>query len=285
VDPGGNETILVVEDEAEVRKLAQVMLAKYGYHVHGVANGKEALAFCREFSGTIHLLLTDVIMADMNGRELGTQIGALRPGIRVLFMSGYTANVIVHHGVLDQDVAFLQKPFTPDTLAAKVREVLGSRSGVALTVLIIDREASVRRLLGAMLISAGYAVVESANPREGLQQAAQANPVDIILVDLADPERENYDYLRTFRRQHPQIKIIAISSGFGGDLSAIAAELGAIATLTKPISREELLRGIQKAFASVRMPVRGKSARPECAPHHSAVESRAKQARRGRARP
>lgn len=247
VDLRGDETILVVEDEAEVRKLAQVALAKYGYHVHGVSNGQEALAFCRDFSGTIHLILTDVVMADMNGRELSSQIAVLRADVHFLFMSGYTANVIVHHGVLDPDVAYLQKPFTPDTLAAKVREVLGLLE-ISRTILIIDREATVRRLLGAMLMSAGYAVVESANPREALQQSAQANPVDIILVDLADPEPENLDPLHAFRRQHPHAKIIAMSGGCGSDLSAIAAELGVIATLIKPISREELLRAIQTAL-------------------------------------
>ena len=89
------------------------------------------LAFLRpvsEFAGDIHLVVTDVVMPDMNGRELASNIARLRPEARVLFMSGYTTNVVVHHGVLDENVQFLQKPFTPDSLAKKVREVLGNNA-------------------------------------------------------------------------------------------------------------------------------------------------------------
>jgi two-component system, cell cycle sensor histidine kinase and response regulator CckA len=123
----GTETILVVEDEDEVRKLTLTGLAGFGYTVHGASTGKEALAFCRDFPGTIHLILTDVVMTDMNGREVAKQVALVRPDARILFMSGYTANVIAHQGVLDPDVHYLQKPFTPDSLARKVREVLELR--------------------------------------------------------------------------------------------------------------------------------------------------------------
>jgi PAS domain S-box-containing protein len=124
----GSETILVVEDYAEVRALALSGLAGFGYSVHGASSGKEALAFCREFAGPIHLVVTDVVMTDMNGREVANQISQVRPDARILFMSGYTADVIAHHGVLDAGVEYLQKPFTPECLAEKVREVLGSRT-------------------------------------------------------------------------------------------------------------------------------------------------------------
>ena len=124
----GSETILVVEDYAEVRALALSGLAGLGYSVHGASSGKEALAFCREFAGPIHLVVTDVVMTDMNGREVANQVSQVRPDARILFMSGYTADVIAHHGVLDAGVEYLQKPFTPECLAQKVREVLGSRT-------------------------------------------------------------------------------------------------------------------------------------------------------------
>jgi two-component system, cell cycle sensor histidine kinase and response regulator CckA len=125
----GHETILVVEDEAEVRKLALAGLSDFGYTVHGASTGREAIDFCREFSGIIDLVLTDVIMTDMNGREVARRIGQVRPETSILFMSGYTANVIAHHGVLEEGVEYLQKPFTPDSLAQKVREVLERKSG------------------------------------------------------------------------------------------------------------------------------------------------------------
>jgi two-component system cell cycle sensor histidine kinase/response regulator CckA len=126
-DLRGNETILIVEDYPELRALALSGLAGFGYSVHGASTGREALAFCQEFSGAIHLVVTDVVMTDMNGREVANQIKQVRPDAHILFMSGYTANVIAHHGVLDPDVEYLPKPFTPDSLARRVREVLGPR--------------------------------------------------------------------------------------------------------------------------------------------------------------
>jgi len=123
-DLHGTETILVVEDQTEVRVLTVTGLSRFGYTVHGFATGREALAFCDAFHGDIHLVITDVVMPDMNGREVAAQIARIRPAARVLFMSGYTTNVIVHHGALDADVEYLQKPFTPASLARRVREVL-----------------------------------------------------------------------------------------------------------------------------------------------------------------
>ena len=120
----GNETIVVVEDEAEVRTLAVAGLAHYGYAAYGFSTGKEAFAFCQDFNGEIHVLVTDVIMPDMNGREVARRVAQLKPEARILFVSGYTTNVIVHEGVLDPDVEYLQKPFTPDSLARKIRQIL-----------------------------------------------------------------------------------------------------------------------------------------------------------------
>ncbi len=122
----GTETVLVVEDEASVRTLIARSLRGRGYFVLEASTGHEALRTAQEFRGKIHLLLTDVVMPEMSGKALGTQIRDARPGIKVLFISGYTNNAIVHHGILDSNVAFLQKPFTHDILAQKIREVLGS---------------------------------------------------------------------------------------------------------------------------------------------------------------
>ena len=120
----GSETLLVVEDQQEVRQLARDVLQGYGYEVLDAGGGEEALELCRAHGGPIHLLLTDVVMPMMTGRELADKIKPLRPEIRVLFMSGYTDNVIVHHGALEPEVAYLQKPFSPLSLALKVRETL-----------------------------------------------------------------------------------------------------------------------------------------------------------------
>jgi len=120
----GTETVLVVEDDGMVRKLAHKVLKDYGYKVLVAENGKEGLKICEENKGPIHLMLTDVVMPEMGGRKLADHLKDLRPEIKVLYMSGYTDNTIVHHGILDKGMNFIQKPFTPETLAAKVRGML-----------------------------------------------------------------------------------------------------------------------------------------------------------------
>jgi len=124
----GDETVLVVEDNEAVRRLTKTILKAYGYQVLEAGNSTEAFALEKEHSGEIHLLLTDVILPGMNGKSLSERLRALRPKLKVLFTSGYTADVIARRGVLQRDVAYLQKPFGPDSLAAKVREVLTEAS-------------------------------------------------------------------------------------------------------------------------------------------------------------
>ena len=123
VEPG-TETILLVEDEANLRYLARQYLEKQGYRVIEAADGAVAMQIAVAHEGVIHLLLTDVIMPGMNGRELAQRISEIRPNVKVLYMSGYTENVIGHDGTLDAGVRLLQKPFNLRDLKSKVREVL-----------------------------------------------------------------------------------------------------------------------------------------------------------------
>jgi len=120
----GQETIIVAEDEPAILELTTTMLKMQGYTVLAASTPGEAIRFAREHQGEIHLLITDVVMPEMNGRDLAKNLLSLYPDIKRLFMSGYTANVIAHHGVLDQGVYFIQKPFTMQAMVAKVREVL-----------------------------------------------------------------------------------------------------------------------------------------------------------------
>jgi PAS domain S-box-containing protein len=125
IEPG-TETILLAEDEANLRYLARQFLEKQGYKVIEAADGAVAMQIAVAHEGVIHLLLTDVIMPGMNGRELAQRITEIRPNTKVLYMSGYTENVIGHNGTLDAGVRLLQKPFTLRDLKSKVREVLDS---------------------------------------------------------------------------------------------------------------------------------------------------------------
>ncbi len=123
VEPG-TETILLVEDEANLRYLARQYLEKQGYKVIEAADGAVAMQIAVAHEAVIHLLLTDVIMPGMNGRELAQRISEIRPNVKILYMSGYTENVIGHNGMLDAGVRLLQKPFNLRDLKSKVREVL-----------------------------------------------------------------------------------------------------------------------------------------------------------------
>ena len=117
--------ILLVEDDPGILKMARMMLERLGYAVLTANSPNEAMEMARKHSGTIHLLMTDVVMPQINGKDLAEQVLKIRSETRTLFMSGYTANAIAHHGILDEGVHFIEKPFMADSLARKLREVLG----------------------------------------------------------------------------------------------------------------------------------------------------------------
>jgi PAS domain S-box-containing protein len=121
---GGHEVILLVEDEQSILRMTKKMLERQGYTVVAASTPGEAIRMAREHAAEIHLLMTDVVMPEMNGRDLAKNLLSLYPGMKRLFMSGYTADVIAHHGVLDKGVNFIQKPFSGQELAAKVRKAL-----------------------------------------------------------------------------------------------------------------------------------------------------------------
>jgi two-component system, cell cycle sensor histidine kinase and response regulator CckA len=124
----GVKTIVLVEDQDSVRSFIKMTLERYGYHIIEASGGGEAIACAKQHSGPIHLLVTDVVLTGMNGREVSERLKELYPNLRVLFISGYTADVIASHGVLEPGVALLPKPFSPNELAAKIREVLADLS-------------------------------------------------------------------------------------------------------------------------------------------------------------
>lgn len=123
----GNETILVVEDEHSVRRAIVRVLKSFGYNVIETSNGNEAVNFCKNYKKDIHLLITDVVMFGMDGKEVATTIKNYKKNIKILYMSGYTEDAIAHHRILEKNINFLQKPFTPSELIQKIREIFDAQ--------------------------------------------------------------------------------------------------------------------------------------------------------------
>ena len=116
--------ILLVEDEASVKELTKRMLEQQGYEVIATTSPNKAISLAKDFTGKIHLMIVDVVMPEMTGRELSKNLQSLRPDLKLLLMSGYTADVIAHHGILDENIHFIQKPFSSKKLAGKIQEAL-----------------------------------------------------------------------------------------------------------------------------------------------------------------
>jgi two-component system, cell cycle sensor histidine kinase and response regulator CckA len=138
----GCETILLAEDSASLRQMAREYLESTGYTVLEASSGSEALEHAKDFQGPIHLLLTDVVMPGISGPELAAELASLRPGIRIIFTSGYTDDAIARQGVLDPAVAFIQKPYRPKALARKIREVLGDHAANGESPVLMHSRAS-----------------------------------------------------------------------------------------------------------------------------------------------
>ncbi len=158
--PTGSETVLVVEDDDRIRRLCVRALSPLGYRVIVAASGAEALELCEREAGAVDLLLTDVVMPRMSGKQLALRLGQMCPEVKVMFMSGYTPNVIVHHGVVDDGVVLLQKPFTIDGIGRKVREVLDSDAYFArelatriFQVLLVEDDVGVQAQVKGLLDS------------------------------------------------------------------------------------------------------------------------------------
>lgn len=240
----GTETILVTEDQNNVRRLVSRMLRGFGYHVLEAANGEEALAAAAAHAGPVHLLITDVVMPEMSGRELGAELKRLRPEIRVLYMSGYTGNAIARRGLLEEGVAFIEKPFTAESLAGKVRDTLGSVPASG-TILVVDDDAAIRSLFHKILARAGYRVMEAADGAQALAAMSEGG-VDLVITDLVMPEKEGIETIVEIRKSYPQVKIAAVSGAFGGKYLEAASLLGADAALAKPVSEETLVDTVRR---------------------------------------
>ena len=242
----GRESILVVEDQIEVRTFVAAALREYGYRVYEAADADEAVAICQ--GATIHLVLSDVVMPRTSGRELAARVLKGHPKMKILFMTGYTDEVISLLSTPNQPAPFILKPFNPDQLAAKVRAVLGPEAATA-RIVVADDEAGVRAFLRTALESESYRVIEASDGKQALR-LAHSEGVNLVITDLVMPEQEGIETIRALRQQLPGVRIIATSGAFNGQFLAIAKILGADAVLSKPFSPESLLSKVREVITS-----------------------------------
>ena len=240
----GTETVLVVEDQEQLRRMVGSVLRSHGYKVHEAANPGEALLDAERYAGPIHLLLTDMVMPGMSGRELAGRLKRLRPNMQIMFMSGYSERAMLDRQTLDG--AYLAKPFSPQALAVKVREVLGAPRAAG-TILVADNEPGVRGMLRKILAGVGYRVLEARNGKEALQQI-ETSEVDLLITDLAMPEQEGIETIRMLHRVRPGLKIIAMSGQFAGALLEAPERFGAQASIRKPIQPDALLDAVARVL-------------------------------------
>lgn len=218
LEPRGyeNETILAVEDDEDVRIYSTESLRELGFTVLEAHDGPAALRIL-EHHPEVKLLFTDVGLPGIDGRQLVDEARKRRPGLRVLFTTGYARNAIVHQGRLDAGVELLTKPFTRAQLATRVREVLDSIPDVpegSRIALIVEDEPLVRMFLADALEETGYEVIQAGSAREGLAVAERLGSVEVAFVDIGLPDRSGLDLAAELRARWPGMRV-AVASGYG----------------------------------------------------------------------
>jgi hypothetical protein len=233
----GGETILMVEDDPDLAFLMRDILTGLGYMALDARSAGEAAELSDGLADPIDLLLTDVSLPGSSGRELADFLRKSRPGLPVLYISGYP--IFADPSDAPQpDAGFLAKPFSPAELADSVRTVLDGQKRKR--ILLVDDEPGVLTFAGVVLREAGYDVVTGDDGNVALS-LVRSHPFDLMIIDLVMPEREGLDTMMRLRDSHPALPIVAISGAFGGRFLHSAAMLGARATLGKPFSGEDLL--------------------------------------------
>jgi CheY-like chemotaxis protein len=241
--PRGTETILLTEDDPMVRGMVQILLTQCGYQVLEAMQGEEALRIAEAYEGPIHLLLTDVVMPIMSGRELAQALREVRPETPVLYMSGYTDDAMLRHGITDAGVELIQKPFSPLDLMERVRRLLDAawaRPSKG-TVLIVDDDAIDRESLGEILQEEGYQVVEAGDGQAAFALLRDGLRPSVIILDLMMPGMNGWVF-RLEQRYSPEfaeIPVVVISGEF--DPKGVDEYLQPAAALSKPLDVRGLL--------------------------------------------
>lgn len=252
ISSGGAETILLVEDEATLRRLLASLLQAKGYTVLSAGGGEEALTLAKDWKGPIHLLLTDMVMPGMSGRELASRLTSLYQDLKVLYISGYTHETIADHGIAAGTAAFLEKPLSSGVLTRKVREVLdqpGARSiKPGAKALVVDDEESQLQLVKTFLGSKGFSVFTATNMDDALEIVAREHP-RIAVLDILLQGPSGLDLLERMKRESPEVGVIMTSSVEDEAVTAYALKVGASCYLRKPFRLEELEKAVRDLLA------------------------------------
>ena len=241
-----NETILVVEDEDDVRVYSTETLRDLGYTVLDARDGPSALRVLEQHP-EVTVLFTDVGLPGLNGRQVVDEARRQRPGLKVLFTTGYARNAIVHQGRVDPGVELLVKPFTRAQLAERIRAVIDAKShfgGGQHVVLIVEDEPLVRTYLTETLEFLGFGTVGAASAREGLASAERLKCMELAIVDIGLPDRNGLELAADLRLRWPDLKIV-IASGYGEQALGRLHSDSRVTHIAKPFDAD----GIQRALA------------------------------------
>jgi len=241
-------TILIVEDGDSVRATVVAIVKNYGYQVLEAESGATALKLAASHPEPIDLVLSDVQMPNMTGPEMVEKLKSIRPDIRVLYMSGHAESLVSGKALQKSSYAYIQKPFSPDDLAMRIKKLLATKSTGG-RILIVDDEDSVRQLFQAVLEGAGHQVQSAQDGREALKRLHEQQ-FDLVLMDLVMPGTDGIEAIIAIRNEFPKQKIIAVSGAFNGVLLKPAQMMGAATTLLKPVSPEVLERTVKTVLAS-----------------------------------
>ncbi|KAA5596281.1 response regulator [Blastochloris sulfoviridis] len=246
--------ILVVEDEDGVRHFVCGALRDLGYRVVEASSGRQALELLRTHP-EVGLLLSDVVMPEMNGRDLADLALAQYPELRVMFMTGYTRNAIVHNGVLDPQMRLISKPFTVTQLAAKVKEAFGEELAEApaaarslvpdgpLRILVVDDEPLVSLGLVDLLEGEGHAVIEASSAQEAIDRLTHEN-FDVVVTDHTMPGMTGSELARVIRSRWPGVGIVLSS----GHVDLPGADIARLPRLDKPYRVDQVRKAVDQAI-------------------------------------
>ena len=258
------ETVLLVEDEPALLRLATAMLQRLGYAVLAADGPEAALKTAAEHPGPIHVLVTDVVMPGMNGRELSERIRATRPGMGRLFVSGHAAEVVTGEGMVGEGVRLLSKPFSPDGLAVAVREALdaGRAQGAEASartdepprvrVLYVDDDEALVELMKRALGRRGFAVTASSDPLAALAVfGAEPGSFNVVVSDLSMPRLSGLALARRVLAIRPDVPVVLTSGYVSSDDEASSRAAGAKALILKPGTTDELGAALDACIRSV----------------------------------